>query len=219
MYANRLASESPAENLFWKLLMNNLYGRLAIGGVLSRSMILTGDNCGRGIPYGGKVLLDHNMPLPEFTNYLHAAYVLSYARLRLQDFLRRVPAKDLIYCDTDSVIFFCEGELPFPVSKALGEMKLESMGSRCVPYLPKTYIYDETYKAKGVPKSSAKDFIEHGRAEYDLPFKLREAVRFYDAENSRKLSVWRRVEKIRQTEYDRKKVSGNFFLPKKVNLV
>jgi hypothetical protein len=218
MYQNRLAAKSDAESLFWKLLMNNLYGRLAIGGVISRSMRLTDKTKGKGVPYGGKTLCEYSMPLPEFTNYLHAAHVLSYARIRLQDFLRKVPAQDLIYCDTDSVIFFCRGDLPFPVSKELGQMKLESWGSRCVPYLPKTYIFDETYKAKGVPKKCAKDFIEQGRAEFDLPFKLREAINFYDADNSRKLSVWRHLEKIRQTSYDRKEVKGRFYLPKAVYL-
>jgi len=219
MYSERLAAKSDAEKLFWKLLMNNLYGRLAIGGVITRSLHLTAENQGGGIPYGGKVLSDYEMPLPEFTNYLHAAHVLSYARLRLQSFLRKVPPDDLVYCDTDSIIFFCRGALPFPANLELGEMKLESWGSRCVPYLPKTYVFDETYKAKGVPKNCAKDFILHGRAEFDLPFQLREAIKFYDADNARKLSVWRHVEKIRQTEYDRKEIKGRFFLPKRVDLL
>ena len=223
MYENRLASQSPAENLFWKLLMNNLYGRLAIGGVISRSLLLTAENQAGGIPFGNKILADYEMPLPEFTNYLHAAYVLSYARISLFNYLKKIPAEDLIYCDTDSVIFFCRGKIPFPVNKDLGGMKLESWGKKCVPYLPKTYLFadadgTETYKAKGVPKKCAKEFILNGRAEFDLPFKLRESIRFYDAGNSRKLSVWRQVEKIRCAGYDRKKINGKFFLPKKVNL-
>lgn len=219
MYDNRLASESDAEKLFWKLLMNNLYGRLAIGGEISRSLILTDENQDRGIPYGNKILVEHKMPLPDFTNYLHAAHVLSYGRIRLQNYLRKIPADDLIYCDTDSIIFFCKGELPFGVDKRLGEMKLEAWGKRCVPYLPKTYIFDDQYKAKGVPKSKAKDFIETGGAEYELPFKMREAIRFFDAENSRKLSVWRKVEKIRAAEYTRKEIKNGYFLPKMVKLV
>jgi hypothetical protein len=218
MYQNRLASKSEAESLFWKLLMNNLYGRLAIGGIISRSLKLTEENKNDGLPYGTKILADYEMPLPEFTNYLHAAHVLSYGRLRLFHFLSKIAAEDLIYCDTDSIIFFCRGNPPFPVNKNLGEMKLESWGSRCTPYLPKTYIFDDAYKAKGVPKSRAKDFIVHGRAEYDLPFKMREAIHFYDADNSRKLSVWRKVEKIRAAKYDRKEISGNYFLPKMVKM-
>jgi hypothetical protein len=196
--------------------MNNLYGRLAIGGEIQRSCILTEDNFDKGIPYGSKNLMPYNMPLPEFTNYLHAAHVLSYGRVRLNQFMRKIPPQNLIYCDTDSIIFFCKGDLPFPANKDLGEMKLESWGGQCVPYLPKTYRFDETYKAKGVPKHKAKEFIETGEAHFELPFKMREAIRFYDRENSRKLSVWRKVERIRAAEYDRKKIKGRFFLPKRI---
>lgn len=219
MFANRLVCKSDAESLFWKLLMNNLYGRTAISGIISRSLNLTEENCQmeNSIPYGRKILADHSMPLPKFTNYLHAAYVLSYARIHLYGFLKQIPKADLIYCDTDSTIFFCQDKLPFPVGKELGMMKLESMGSRCIPYLPKTYVFDAIYKAKGVPKALAKSFIETGGAEYDLPFKLRESIRFYEDNNSRKLSVWRTVEKLRHSEYDKKRKSGEFYLPKLLN--
>lgn len=220
MYARRMSAKSPAENLFWKLLMNNLYGRLAIGGVISRTLMLTEENQHDGIPFGQKILADHQMPLPEFSNYLHAAYVLSYARIRLNQFLRKVNPENLIYCDTDSIFFFNQGDnLPFPISKELGEMKLEKFASYAQPYLPKMYRFGDDYKAKGVPKKLAQVFIETGRAEYDLPFKMREAIRFYDRDNSHKLSVWRQVEKIRAATYDRKQIKGKFFLPKKVNMI
>ena len=217
-YEKRLDAKSEAEKLFWKLLMNNLYGRLAIGGIVSRSMILTDENKMNGLPYGTKILIDHQMPLPEFTNYLHAASVLSYARVRLFDFLTKIPKADLIYCDTDSCIFFCRGELPFAVNKDLGEMKLEAWGNKCVPILPKTYIFDETYKAKGVPKKHAKSFIETKHAEYESPYKVRESIRFYEDDNKRKLSVWRKVEKDLSAVYDKKtKNKSGYFFPKRIN--
>lgn len=54
-YDNRLKAKSTAEKLFWKLLMNNLYGRLAISGVVSRSLCLTPENSGgREFPMAGK---------------------------------------------------------------------------------------------------------------------------------------------------------------------
>ncbi|HEY4799663.1 MAG TPA: DNA polymerase [Bacteroidia bacterium] len=223
MYRRRLASKSPAEKLFWKLLMNNLYGRLAIGGEVSRSMRLTDKNNREGVPYGDKILCDYKMPLPEFTNYLHAAHVLAYARITLLDYMARIPAENLIYCDTDSIIFFWKPDkpLPFPITNDLGALKLESVGSRCDVYLPKTYHFKgekEEWKAKGVPRRHAREFIINGEAEFDLPFKMREAIRFYDKDNSRKLSVWRRVNKMLKAEYDRKRKSGKFYLPKVLNL-
>lgn len=225
MYQRRLEAKSPAESLFWKLLMNNLYGRLAIGDTISRSMVLTDENKDdpNGLPYGTKILCDCKTPLPAFTNYLHAAHVLSYARMRLFSYLKQIPADDLIYCDTDSIIFFCKDKLPFECNTTLGEMKLEKMGVRAEPFLPKTYTFtDQThkteYKAKGVPKKFAQKFIETGKAEYEMPFKLRESIRFYESRNenlpeSRKLSVWRKVEKIRAATYDKKRKSGKYLLP------
>ena len=217
MYERRMQATSPAENLFWKLLMNNLYGRLAIGGEISRSLLLTEQNKYSGPVYGRKVLATHKMPLPEFSNYLHAAHVLSYGRVRLFNFLKRVPPQNLIYCDTDSVIFFCQDKLPFSTGKDLGEMKLECMGSKCVPILPKTYQFDETYKAKGVPKKKAKEFITTRHAEYESPFKIRESIVFYEQDNKRKLSVWRKVEKDLNAVYDKKTEKGEFYLPTKIN--
>jgi len=222
-YQKRLQAKSPAESLFWKLLMNNLYGRLAIGGEISRSLELTAENKKLGIPYGKKCLVDYAMPLPEFANYLHAAYVLSYARMRLYSFLVKIPADDLIYCDTDSCIFFCPGELPFPVNKELGEMKLESWGCRAEPILPKTYVYETengaTYKAKGVPKKHAKTFITEKTVDYEAPFKMRESITFYEEKNKRKLSVWRKVSKDLNAVYDKKRKNGKFYLPLQINNV
>lgn len=217
MYERRMRSKSPAESLFWKLLMNNLYGRLAISGEVSRSLNLTDENKLNGTIYGKKILATHKMPLPEFTNYLHAATVLSYARIVLHGYLEKIPREDLIYCDTDSVFFFCKAGLPFPVSKELGAMKLEAWGGKCEPVLPKTYIFDKLYKAKGVPKNRAKEFIDHRHTEYDTPYKMRESINFYEMDNSRKCSVWRSVEKDLTAVYDKKRKKGNLYLPKKVN--
>lgn len=219
MYQNRLAAQSPAESLFWKLLLNNLYGRLAIGGEISRTMLLTDENKHNGAIFGRKILCEHQMPLPEFSNYLHAAHVLSYARVRLFEFLKKVPPKDLIYCDTDSMMFFCEGELPIETGKDLGMMKLEKMGSRCEPILPKTYIFDDEYKAKGVPKRKAKKFITDKTVTYESPYKMRESIVFYEENNKRKLSVWREVQKNLNANYEKKRKKGEFFLPKKINQI
>lgn len=218
IYRRRVESEGMARKTMFKLLLNNLYGRLAIGGEILRSLKLTPENRNKGRAYGGRVLAKQKMPLPDFTNYLHAAYVTSYARIRLGEFLRKIPEKNLIYCDTDSAIF--EGpEIPFPISAdRLGEMKLEGTFGAAECYLPKTYRTDAEYKAKGVPKKHAREFIETGAAAFDLPFKMREAISFYDFGNAKQLSVWRRVRRERAAVYDKKIISkcGKFYLPIKL---
>lgn len=89
----------------------------------------------------------------------------------------------------------------------------------CQTFAPKMYSVGSEYKAKGVPKRLAQTFIETGRAEFDLPFKMREAIRFYDRKNIRKLSVWRTVSKEKRSDYDRKRLVGNRYFPCKVKLI
>lgn len=240
LYQARIGSKSEAEKLFFKLLMNNLYGRLGTSGVIGRTVFQTEKNKYDGIPYGEKVLVKYNMPLSEETNWSHAAYVTAYGRIALLEYMEKIGASKMIYCDTDSTIFDCpSGKLPFRTGKELGRMKLIQRCSKCggefphekpcrnskgfefwqlcETYAPKMYRAGSQYKAKGVPKHLAQKFIERGHVEFDLPFKMREAIRFYDRNNSRKLSVWRKVEKRNKQNYDRKLLKGNRFFPRHVS--
>ncbi len=220
-YDRRLASKNESERAFFKLLMNNLYGRLGTGGVIGRTVYQTFENQDEGICFGKKVLVNYEMPLALETNWCHAAYVTAYGRLRLLNFIEKLGVEKLIYCDTDSMIFDWHNtnvqSLPFKCSTDLGEMKLEGWGDACQCYAPKMYstrIGGETkYKAKGVPVKLAQKFIEAGRVDFDLPFKMRESIRFYDKGNKKELSVWRRVEKFNRVNYDKKIRRGNRFYP------
>lgn len=214
LYALRLETTNDAESLFYKLLMNNLFGRLGTSGEIGRSVWQTDENKFKGIPYGDKVLVKYKMPLSDETNWSHAAYITAYGRLELHKYLTIVGADRLIYCDTDSVVFNrLDGVIPFEISKDLGKMKLEGFEDVAFCFAPKMYKIGNTYKAKGVPAVKAKNFIETGNASFDLPFKMREAMRFYDRGNAKRLSVWRNVSKIKRTDYDRKKLLGNKFSP------
>jgi len=214
-YGLRQKAKTESESLFYKLLMNNLYGRLAVGGSITRSVRVTEENQFNGVPYGSKVLLETKIPLSPFTNYLHAAHVTSYGRIGLCEHLRKIPPEKLIYCDTDSTFFEgTEKTIPFPVSAKLGEMKLEGViDGGCMTYAPKSYRLGKEWKAKGVPRKLAEEFLSTGTASYDLPFKMREAIAFFDRDNARRLSVWRKVEKVFRTEYDKKKMRKGRFFP------
>lgn len=218
LYQARLDSDSEAEKLFFKLLMNNLYGRLGTSGIIGRSVWQDEKNKHNGIPYGEKVMVKYKMPLSDETNWCHAAYVTAYGRIELHKFMKLIGAERMIYCDTDSCVFNCpDGKVPFVIDKGLGKMKLEGVMDGAIAFAPKMYRIGKTFKAKGVPKHLAEQFINSGHAEFDLPYKLREAMRFYDRNNSKRLSVWRNVSKARRTNYDRKKLKDNTFFPCKIN--
>lgn len=216
-YQLRKQSEpNGAKHLFYKLLMNNLYGQLAMKGKITRSMNLTDEdlNCPRGIIYGQKLLMDVEFPIPEHCNYLHAAHITSYGRVDLLDFLNRIKPEKLLYCDTDSILFDCpKDKIPFPINDELGAMKLEGYARECKIIAPKVYRWGDRTKAKGVPTKCANEFIDTGSATYELPYKMREAVYFYDRGNKKPLSVWRTVTKELHTQYDRKKFTKKGYMP------
>lgn len=246
-YRRRLASDSEAYKLIYKLLMNNLYGQLGMGGVVTRTAPLTAQRAqdirlGKvdATVYGEAVMFDVAIPLPGHVNYAHAAHVTAYGRIKLLSFLRSIPRERLIYCDTDSCFFFhpTGEELPFPTGSRLGEMKIEGVGEKIDVIAPKTYeitVGGKTKsKAKGVPSRHAKNFIATKSAEYAAPFKMKEAVNFFDRANvgweerngrmvpvlgkksrgnARRLSVWRVVTKQLLSDYmkkERNRKTGEF---------
>jgi hypothetical protein len=215
-YQMRQACKDEAKRLFFKLLMNNLYGQLATRGSISRTVSNTHPNAQSGAypVFGNKLLMDFNTAPPEHCNYLHAAYVTSYGRLELLKYLRELGER-MIYCDTDSLIF--TGKPPFKIGDGLGEMKLEGRGKHVVTYAPKTYAFDnDEFVAKGVPKRLAKTYIENKKVAYEQPFRLREACKFFDRGNRRKLSVWRKVTKAFETNYFRKTRYRERYFPKEL---
>ena len=223
--------------LFYKLLMNNLYGQLGMRGSVTRSIHLTDemvepDEDGNlilirdGIPFGSKLLTDVQIPLPDHVNYMHAAYVTSYARITLMEYMDKVGAENLIYCDTDSLFFtWDKRELPFPLSTNLGEMKLEDRPSWVQCRSPKMYRYEtvkkgRTTKAKGVPKKMQDVFYDEGVASFWQPWRLKESIACADRipneddEEVKILGVWRQVMKRVISSYDKKRLVDGRYVPK-----
>jgi len=210
-YKLRKGTDDKAKKLFYKLLMNNLYGQLASRGVITKTVSMHDPRLVSGTKtFGVKAFLDMTTRPPEHVNYLHAAYVASYGRLELFRYMNQLGER-MIYCDTDSVIF--TGKPPFEIGDDLGQMKLVARGKHCITHAPKTYVFDDEFVAKGVPKLHAKKFIKTGKAKYDQPFRYREAAKFFDRGNTHKLSVWRTVTKELRSEYDKKRMdkSGRYY--------
>lgn len=235
-YALRKTESDPGRNLMLKLLMNNLYGQLGMSGEVTRSLSLAkhavrtkdgGWACTReGVPYGKKLLAEVQMPLAGHVNWLHAAYVTSMARLALQEYLDAIPARDLAYCDTDSVIFRADA-IPFQIGEELGQMKLEHRLTHVACRSPKMYRTRsdkgkiET-KVKGVPRRDglADKMFDNGRVMFRQPWKMRESIVGFNSHDvdvtrrTRVLSAWHDVEKMIVSGYDKKDLQNGRFVPK-----
>jgi len=203
-YGQRLQAEKATlDDVLWKLYMNSLYGKF---GQKARLEMI----------YDDKNLVIESKPSAA-ANVVWAAYVTSLARLRLLGYLRATTTCH--YTDTDSLL------TPdvLPTSTVLGALKLEgtydsmeAMGNKMYAWYRSTHERlnskgrciacgrfptdsCEVYKAKGVPKKVASDFIRTGRAVYRKPARFRESRRTSAVANK-----WYEVEKVRQAIYTKR---------------
>lgn len=195
-YSNRLKAASELDKVFWKLMMNSLYGKFGQSRGITTIYF---DRKKRQV--SEREISSES----KTSNVIWSAYVTSYARLRLLDYLRGT--ENVYYTDTDSL--FTPGDLD--TSTKLGELKLEGTYSRCEFKGNKIYVVDGRAKAKGVRAyetnncgnvySPASDFVRTGRATFRRPARFREARKTFA-----KLNVWYRTEKRMNSVYTKRKI-------------
>lgn len=150
-YAKRLESKNEFERTFYKLFLNNLYGRLGQHNprIEARTAEMDEDEReetqARLIKKLGYFYV-YEIPLiepPETACWLWASYVTAYARISLHKGLLAVEktGSQVIYCDTDSI--FWSGERNPPGlelnEKKLGAWKIERFADGEF-IIPKGYI-------------------------------------------------------------------------------
>lgn len=151
LYSIRLTSpKKSVSEILAKLLMNSSYGRFG--------MDLNKENIGFELKEGAEdyatlqigdrkvQLFKEPIELKSFTHVAIAAFVTSYARIKLHKAM--LPIQDQIYyCDTDSIWTTAE----LPTGTALGELKLEeTYENGAVFLLPKTYFASGGAKSKKI---------------------------------------------------------------------
>lgn len=206
-------SEAVFEDLFLKLMMNNLYGKFAQhkdGNKMTRVKLSPGALRRLDAAIESKIgpFYSYRVPRkkpPKTANYMWGVYVTSYARLSLLEKIMAVHAKGgkLLYCDTDSIMFTGEAARDaLRFGDSLGLMSLETYDLG-IYRASKGYLMCEhvtsriadrrkEYKikkvaCKGVPTHYAHDFILKGMAKFLKPMRLKEAeVRLHASANAKK---------------------------------
>ena len=211
-YGQRLQATHELDRVYWKLMMNSLYGKF--GQKEGMSMIFR------------DLLIEQSKPATH-ANVIWAAYVTSHARVHLLNALRSVST--VYYTDTDSL--FTPDIMP--TGKALGELKhegtyrlIEFLGNKLYmvlePAMERAFVGDRGFvcptchldgpkglcrhaKAKGVPRSAASDFLRTGRAIFRRPARYREARKSWGAQ----ANTWYDVEKVRDELYTKRRILSN----------
>ena len=152
-YRKRLEWKGKDEVLykFHKLLMNSLYGKFGewkqgkwfiLEGEVSREEVRSQRKRDR-----------------YYQNFIWASYVTAYARLKLHEYMRKVPFQKLYYCDTDSVI--CAYNLDHLCGDDLGKLKLEGIArpGRATFIRSKFYLFETAVRLKGFYGLNGADLV------------------------------------------------------------
>lgn len=187
-YQKRLDSQNELDNIFWKLMMNSLYGKFGQGAEL-------------------EIIFDDELKIIEgkarHVNVIWSAYVTSYARLRLLNFLRSCTS--CFYTDTDSLFTYDNLE----TSSELGALKLEGCYAQTEFKGNKLYCLDGKARSKGVPRNNALEFFNTGKTSFNRPIKFKEARRRNMMSGRKETlvpNVWKDTTKELRKEYTKRKV-------------
>lgn len=179
-YQKRLESTNLLDKEIWKLFLNSLYGKFGQGSELE---IIFNDE--------SKIIKGK----ARHVNIIWSAYVTSYARLRLLDYLRSCDS--LFYTDTDSIFTFDN----LSVSSRLGDLKKEGTYSQVEFKGNKLYCLDSTVRAKGVPRKNQAEFFHQGKVTYRRPIKFKEGRK-----RGLQPNVWHDMTKENNKEYTKRKI-------------
>lgn len=173
------AAKDSVDSFICKLLMNSSYGRFGLN-LLREQLVIdegqdnVGDSCyefATGETHNGKPVVmrfvREKKYIESFTNVAIAAYVTSYARIRMHKNYMKYQ-KELHYTDTDSMFYKRRGRASD--SKELGEFKYEYSCAEGCWLLPKTYAMagiiglkdkkGKLVRSKAVIKGVAKESIK-----------------------------------------------------------
>lgn len=160
MYLQRKASKD--EGFFWKLIMNNMTAKLAQSrnNFLRRvdSVLKEDEMNSKGFELRdfydelGVYIKDMGTFVPRYYFPIIPAYVNAFGRIYLDQFIRRIPEDDFLYCDTDSILFRGPHKSKFPLSDRIGDFKIVTQEVPSRIYGRKCYSVDETIHVSGVSK-------------------------------------------------------------------
>jgi hypothetical protein len=166
-----------------KLMQNSCYGKHGLAPIES-DLILSEIQPARGLPIiarDGEIVdgLWSVANEKESRTMVHwASYITARVRYILMGLLMRVPQRDWIYCDTDSIMIPKKYRPLFKdvIGKKYGQLKIEGVMDSVEIRGPKFYKLRQgkkiIYRAKGIPRRQVSTAWEKGAVIYDAGHSL-----------------------------------------------
>lgn len=154
-----------------KLIRNNLYGKFAQNKTNKDYKIIFREEIEQFIYEGYKVvasqdnkyiIVKEGIPYkPSYVNPIISTLITAYARNYLYDRITKIPKEDLLYCDTDSIMFKGNHLKEFEIGNEMGMFKVEDQGKAKI-LGEKRYYINQSTRISGVPKREIKKtYIEN----------------------------------------------------------
>lgn len=218
-FERRKNSQNDFENIFYKLKMNNGYGKLIQHNdstVLSTELINPSEREKNNLELKDMLgpFYVYNKSIekpPKFACFLWGSYITAFARDMLFRALNKVHTQghELLYCDTDSIAYIKKNEKePLKLGSNLGEWENENFVKAQI-FTLKGYCFEtkegkQKIASKGVKNTLALDFFAGKKVQFEKPMKLKEAIRQGILPN-----LWKINEKQKVSEFDKRIVLDN----------
>ena len=160
LYELEKNAKTRAEKIPIKMLRNNLSGKFGQYRKNKDYVKVKRKDCLEYKEKGYKVvstidneyimMKENGEYIPSYVNPIISALITAQARLDLYEEKLKLPIEDLLYCDTDSIIFKGNHIKKFKISNELGDWKIEDEHKTCKILGEKRYYIGEKVKISGI---------------------------------------------------------------------
>lgn len=165
LYQKRLEATGPLKHTI-KLLQNELYGKWGQNKKGKQTSFIHPENAKKLIQAGYKTVGRTGTTLimqrpeqnykPNYVNVIISTLTTAHARLHMQKQLEKIPKKDLLYIDTDSIMFTGNHLQKYDIGIGLGQFKIVEENKQGKILGEKKYYIGDQVKLSGLPKPKAK---------------------------------------------------------------
>lgn len=163
LYNLRIKSKSEFDKYLYKQLMNSSFGKMAQHLPLRQYKLDTMELAPYYFKKGYDAIKSYKYdylyrrlkPNTKYKPYycpIIPTLINAYARIYMFKNIRKIPIKDLLYTDTDSILFKGNYKNRFNISKKLGSFKIEHENKTAIIYAKKTYSIGNEVKVSGFHK-------------------------------------------------------------------